>query len=104
MENFFFFQRVTAVPMQGPLPYEAAYATKHGKTVVANRDLDKVCKRRADCLYPEYHAFQGPAFTVHETLEGAEALLGWCARINGGVSEPVPVWQCTDTGRFQIGY
>ena len=99
MENFF--QHITAVPMQGPLPYEAAYGD-HG--LVVNRDLHKVCEDRYESLAPEYYAFTGPAFTVHETLEDAEALLGWYARINGGVSEPVPVWKCTDTGRFQVGY
>lgn len=93
-------QTVTAPPMYGPLPFEAAYAP--GGEVVSP-SLDAICKERYESLAPEYYAFSGPAFTIHETLEDAMALLGWSARINGGVSEPVKVWKC-DTGRYQIGY
>lgn len=94
-------QIVTAAPMQGPLPFEAAY-NEDGKVV--NPTLDALCRDRHESLAPEYYAHSGPALTVHDTLEQAEALLGWFARINGGVSEPVKVWKCSDTGRYQIGY
>lgn len=94
-------QTITAPPMYGPLPFEAAYAPDG---TVVNHALAAICKDRYERLSPEYYAFTGPAFTVHDTLEQAEELLGWFARLNGGAAEPVKVWKCSDTGRFQIGY
>lgn len=98
-----FRQIVTAVPMQGPIPFEAAYVVRRGKSVMVDRELAKLCKARANRGPPEYQAAQGLGLSVHNTLEDALAALGWESRINGK-SHPVLVWECSDTGRFQIGY
>jgi hypothetical protein len=97
------FVTVAPKPMFGPLPWDQAFVVKGRKTVTVDAAMARICKTRAERMAPEYWAHMGAAFTVHDSLEEAEALLGWVARIHGS-SEPVAVWLCSDTGRYQIGY